>query len=51
MVPCWFLFKQMTNLSLFFVIVVAYYIVGYKQLFGYSLWGTMWRLVFVFCFV
>ena len=51
MLPCWFLFKQMTILTLFFIVVVAYYIVGYKQLFGYSLWGTLWRLVFVFCFV
>ncbi len=51
MVTCWFLFKQMTILSLFFIVVVAYFIIGYKQLFGYGLWGTMWRLVFVFCFV
>ena len=51
MVPCWFLFKQMTILTLFFIVVVAYFIIGYKQLFGYSLWGTFWRLVFVFIFV
>ena len=51
MVPCWFLFKQMTNLTLFFIVVVAYFIIGYKQLFGYNFWGTLWRLVFVFCFV
>ncbi len=51
MLPCWFLFKQMTNLTLFFIVVVAYFIIGYKQLFGHSLWGTCWRLVFVFCFV
>ncbi len=51
MVPCWFLFKQMTILTLFFIVVVAYFIIGYKQLFGYSLWGTFWRLVFVFSFV
>ena len=51
MLPCWFLFKQMTILTVFFIVVVAYFIIGYKQLFGYSLWGTLWRLAFVFCFV
>lgn len=51
MLPCWFLFKQMTILSVFFIVVVAYFIIGYKQLFGYSLWGTLWRLAFVFGFV
>ena len=51
MLPCWFLFKQMTVLTVFFIVVVAYFIIGYKQLFGYSLWGTLWRLVFVFTFV
>ena len=50
MVPCWFIFKQITVLSIIFV-VVAYFIIGYKQLFGYSLWGTVWRLAFVFSFV
>ncbi len=51
MLPCWFLFKQMTILTVFFIVVVAYFIIGYMQLFGYSLWGTLWRLVFVFTFV
>ena len=51
MLPCWFLFRQMTILSIFFIVVVAYFIVGYKQLFGYNLWGTLWRLAFVFGFV
>ncbi len=51
MLPCWFLFKQMTILSVFFIVVVAYFIIGYKQLFGYNLWGTLWRLAFVFGFV
>ena len=51
MLPCWFLFNQMTVLTVFYIVVVAYFIVGYKQLFGYGLWGTLWRLVFVFCFV
>ena len=51
MLPCWFLFKHTTILSVFYIVVVAYFIIGYKQLFGYSLWGTLWRLVFVFAFV
>lgn len=51
MLPCWFLFKQMTILSLFFIVVVAYFIIGYKQLFGYSALGTLWRLAFVFGFI
>ena len=34
-----------------FILVIAYYIIGYKQLFGYGLWGTLWRLAFVFIFV
>ena len=51
MLPCWFLFKQMTILSVFFLVVVAYFIIGYKQLFGYSALGTLWRLAFVFGFV
>lgn len=51
MLPCWFLFKQMTILSVFFLVVVAYFIIGYKQWFGYSALGTLWRLAFVFGFV
>ena len=38
-------------MKMLFILVVAYFIIGYKQLFGYSLWGTIWRLVFVFSFV
>ena len=30
---------------------MAYYIISYKQLFGYSLWGTLWRQAFVFGFI
>ena len=51
MVPCWFIFKQITVLSIIFVVVTLYYIIGYRQLFGYGLWGTVWRLLFVFGFV
>ena len=51
MLPCWFFLKQMTVLTVLFILVIAYYIIGYKQLFGYRLWGTLWRLAFVFIFV
>ncbi len=51
MLPCWFIFKQISVLSVIYVVVTAYYIIGYKQLFGYGLWGTVWRLLFVFGFV
>ena len=30
MVPCWFIFKQMTVISVIFLVVTAYYVVGYK---------------------
>lgn len=30
------------------IVVVAYYFVAYRHLFGYGAWGTLWRLVFVF---
>lgn len=30
-----------------YVVLWIYYTVAYKQLFGYGLWGTMWRLAFV----
>lgn len=37
-------------LSLSFLPIAVYYIIGYKQIFGYSLWGTIWRQGFVlFC--
>jgi hypothetical protein len=29
------------------LIIMCYYVVGYKQLFGYSWWGTLWRQGFV----
>ncbi len=32
-------------------VVLAYYAVSYMQLFGYSLWGTVWRQIFVYGFV
>ena len=35
-------------MKMLFILVVAYFIIGYKQLFGYSLWGTIWRLTLAF---
>lgn len=36
--------------TVYLFIVATYYIVGYKQLFGYDLWGTLWRSGFVLFF-
>ena len=29
------------------LVTAVYYVIGYKQLFGYNLWGTLWRQGFV----
>ena len=29
------------------LLILAYYYVGYKQLFGYGIWGTLWRQILV----
>lgn len=29
------------------LVTAVYYVIGYKQIFGYSLWGTLWRQGFV----
>lgn len=29
-------------------VLLVYYTIAYKQLFGYGIWGTLWRFVFVF---
>ena len=49
--PCWFFFSQWTLMSVTTLILMVYYIIGYRQLFGYSLWGVLWRQVFVFGFL
>lgn len=36
------------RLFVYMLIVMVYYIIVYKTLFGYSLWGTLWRQGFVF---
>ena len=30
------------------IVIIAYFFIAYKRLFGYGAWGTLWRLVFVF---
>lgn len=30
------------------LLIMAYFFVGYKQLFGYGIWGTLWRQVLVY---
>lgn len=49
--PFWFFCNQMAIVSVSTLVVMAYYIISYKQLFGYSLWGTLWRQAFVFGFI
>ena len=42
-----FFFDYSYYLYASFIVVIAYYFIAYKQLFGYGSWGTLWRLVFV----
>lgn len=49
--PCWFFFNQWTIISVSSLILMVYYIIGYSQLFGYSLWGVLWRQAFVAGFI
>lgn len=51
MIPCWFFMDQMSIIVATCLIMMVYYIISYKQLFGYGLWGTLWRQAFVFGFV
>ena len=30
------------------LLIMGYYFIGYKQLFGYGIWGTLWRQALVF---
>ena len=32
-------------------ILIFYYVIAYKQLFGYGIWGTLWRVLIVFGFI
>ena len=30
------------------IILIAYFVFAYRQLFGYGTWGSLWRILFVF---
>lgn len=30
------------------IILIAYFVFAYRQLFGYGIWGSLWRILFVF---
>ena len=32
-------------------ILLLYYVIAYKQLFGYGIWGTLWRVLILFGFI
>lgn len=49
--PCWFFFSQWTIISVNIFILMVYYIISYRQLFGYSLWGVLWRQAIVAGFI
>ena len=34
-------------ISICLVVLLVYYVIAYKQLFGYGVWGTLWRVLFV----
>ena len=34
-------------ISICLVVLVLYYVIAYKQLFGYGVWGTLWRVLLV----
>ncbi len=42
------LINPMALSLLLLLIEMIYYIIAYKELFGYSLWGTVWRQAFVY---
>lgn len=41
-------FNSMTFTVVASLFMMIYYIIGYKQLFGYGLWGTLWRQGFIY---
>jgi len=38
---------EMIYLSIYMITLVVYYYIAYRQLFGYGVWGTIWRQVFM----
>lgn len=49
--PCWYFLSQWTIMSVTTLILMVYYVIGFRQLFGYSLWSVFWRHTFVFAFI
>ena len=49
--PFWFFLGRWTAMAITTILIMIYYIIGYKQLFGYNLWGTLWRQAFIFGFI
>lgn len=41
-IPLDFIQSKLTTVF-YELLIMAYYFVGYKQLFGYGIWGTLWR--------
>lgn len=39
--------QSIFSTAIYDVLIMAYYFVGYKQLFGYGIWGTLWRQILV----
>ena len=40
-------FHSYSSTIIYDLLIMVYYFVGYKQLFGYGIWGTLWRQVLV----
>ena len=45
-IPLDFIQSKFTTLA-YDLLILAYYFVGYKQIFGYGIWGTLWRQTLV----
>ena len=45
-IPLDFIHSQFSTVA-YEVLIMGYFFVGYKQLFGYGYWGTLWRQVLV----
>lgn len=45
------LINYMVYFLVSWAILFCYYVITYKQLFGYGIWGTLWRVFFVFGFI
>ena len=41
------LINYIAYLMISWIVLIIYYIIAYKQLFGYGIWGTLWRVLVV----